>query len=62
MNYKVYKMNHLDDNCLPTDIDVLIFFSTIEARSWNIIEYFRSKGIWMMEKNHPILMQYVLQI
>ncbi len=44
MNYTVYKMNHLDDNCLPTDIDVLIFFSTLEDRSWNIIEYFSSKG------------------
>lgn len=44
MNYTVYKMNHLDNNCLPANIDVLIFFSTLEERSWNIIEYFSLKG------------------
>lgn len=25
MNYTVYKMNHLDNKSLPTDIDALIF-------------------------------------
>ena len=44
MNYTVYKMNRLDNNCLPTNIDILIFFSTLEERSWNIIEYLHSKG------------------
>ena len=44
MNYTVYRMNHLDDNCLPKNIDALIFFSTFEERSWNLIEYLHSKG------------------
>lgn len=43
MDYTVYKMNRLDNNYSPTDIDILIFFSTLEERSWNIIEYFHSK-------------------
>lgn len=44
MDYTVYKMNHLDDYCSPIPVDAFIFFSTIEDRSWNIIEFLHTKG------------------
>lgn len=38
MNYKVYGMNALEKDIPPSDIDGFIFFSTLEDRSWNVIE------------------------
>ena len=43
MNYTVYKMNRLDYKCSPIPIEAFIFFSTFEERSWNIVEYLRTK-------------------
>ena len=39
MNYTVYNMNALNAKHPPKEIDGFIFFSTLEERSWSIIEF-----------------------
>lgn len=41
MSYTVYNMKSLGKDVSPNDIDGFIFFSTLEDRSWNVIEFFK---------------------
>lgn len=52
MNYTVYNMNKLNAEHSPKKIDGFIFFSSLEDRSWNIIDY--------MNKNNSIPRQVLI--